>query len=169
MALIFGSYPCAFLGAVPPQPYQHWEWRWRDLLTANPGVHFAWHSDAPVTPLSPIINLHNMVNDTQIDRDGVTVCPAPSWMPARKLTVQQALPMMTLEAAYALDRDSEVGSLKVGKYADLVVLSANPLAVQPQAIKDIQVRMTIVGGKVEYCAAGQEAVCPGFGSVQHVP
>lgn len=69
--------------------------------------------------------------------------------------------MMTINAAHALHREDEVGSLRAGKFADLIVLSDNPLLVNAEAIKDIGVWMTMVGGNVEYCAAGREAFCPG--------
>jgi hypothetical protein len=46
-----------------------------------------------------------------------------------------------------------------GALADMIILSENPLRVQPEAIKDIQVLVTIIGGKVEYCAAGAEELC----------
>ncbi len=68
---------------------------------------------------------------------------------------------MTINAAYPLFREEEVGGLVAGKLADLIVLSNNPLAVDPSTIKDIAVWMTMVGGKAEYCAAGRETLCPG--------
>ena len=68
--------------------------------------------------------------------------------------------MMTIHAAYALFRDDEVGSLEPGKYADLIVLSDNPLAAAPEEIPGMAVWMTMVGGRTAHCAAGQEALCP---------
>ena len=67
---------------------------------------------------------------------------------------------MTIEAAYALFREQELGSLKTGKLADLIILSDNPLEVDADDILDIQVLMTMVGGNVEYCAQGNESLCP---------
>jgi len=67
--------------------------------------------------------------------------------------------MMTIEGAYALFRDEEVGSLAPGKLADVIVLSGNPLD-NPDGIKDLSVLVTVMGGKTEYCAAGWEALCP---------
>jgi predicted amidohydrolase YtcJ len=138
-----------------------WLRPYRALLDANPGLHVTWHGDDPwVGPVSPILELHSMVTRTEIDTDGVTVCQPPGWLAATALTVEEALPMMTSEAAYAIFREEEVGSLKPGKLADVIVLSANPLAVDPDAIKDITLSMTMVGGQVAYCAPGQETVCP---------
>ncbi len=67
---------------------------------------------------------------------------------------------MTIESAYALFREDEIGSLDEGKLADLIILSANPLAVPADGIPDIQVLMTMVGGEVQYCADGYGAFCP---------
>jgi predicted amidohydrolase YtcJ len=68
--------------------------------------------------------------------------------------------MMTRHAAYALFRETEVGSLEPGMYADLIVLSADPLSVESEAIPSIQVQLTMVGGRVEHCAEIQTAICP---------
>jgi hypothetical protein len=67
---------------------------------------------------------------------------------------------MTIESAYSLFREEEVGSLKAGKLADLIILSDNPLEVDYGAMLDIQVFMTMVGGNVEHCAQRHEALCP---------
>jgi predicted amidohydrolase YtcJ len=158
VALIFGAWPCVGGGGTPPA-YQPWEWRWGDLLDANPNEHFAWHGDAPFFTVSPLLHLYSMATAHGVTGAGVT-CDAPVWMSERTLPVAQALPMMTSEAAYALWRESEVGSLSPGKLADLIILSADPSAIDPEQIKDIAVWMTMVGGSVEYCAAGHESVCP---------
>ena len=68
--------------------------------------------------------------------------------------------MMTINAAYLLFREDEVGSLEPGKLADLIVLSANPLEVELDELKDIEVWMTMVGGETEYCAQGRDEYCP---------
>jgi predicted amidohydrolase YtcJ len=54
-----------------------------------------------------------------------------------------------------------LGSLRPGKFADLVILSGNPLAVNPNSLKDLHALMTMVGGHVEYCVSGYESLCPG--------
>jgi predicted amidohydrolase YtcJ len=164
VALIFGPYPaCSPFVEPPPPAYQSWEWRWPDLLAANPGGHFAWHSDrgAALFPLPPLMHLFSMVTPFEVGVDGETICDTPDWIAHKMLTVEQVLPMMTIEAAYALFRDQEVGSLRAGKLADLIILSDNPLTVEPNAIKDLEGTMTMVGGRVAYCAPGYEALCPG--------
>jgi predicted amidohydrolase YtcJ len=95
-------------------------------------------------------------------KDDGTVCEPPDWAADDLLTVDEALTMMTIESAYALLREDEIGSLKAGKLADLIILSGNPLEVAPDSIMDIQVLMTMVGGQVEHCIQGLEGLCPGF-------
>ena len=102
-----------------------------------------------------------MVTRTEVDTDGTTLCQPPGWLSATSLTVEEALPLMTREAAYAIFREEEIGTLEPGKLADLIILSNNPLAVDPDAIKDIALSMTMVGGEVVYCAPGQDTLCPG--------
>jgi len=161
VALIFGNYPCAY-GAFPPLPqYQPWEWRWHDLMQANPAVHFSWHGDAPaVGPLPPLLQLYSMVTGHEVGQDAQTVCDTPSWLARELFTVEEALPLMTREGAYALFRDDEVGSLRPGLFADLIILSDDLLTADPESIRDMEVWMTMVGGGVAYCAPGHEALCP---------
>ena len=79
-------------------------------------------------------------------------------MAVAAITAEEALRMTTINAAYALKMEAEVGSLKAGKFADLVVLSANPLTVDPNETFKIEVLMTMVGGRVEHCV--EELFCP---------
>ena len=65
---------------------------------------------------------------------------------------------MTIDGAYALSMEQKVGSLEPGKFADMVILSDNPLAVDPDTIFEIEALMTMVGGRVEHCV--QEDLCP---------
>jgi len=159
VATIFGSLNRCDLEADPLE-YQSWSYPNRQLLDANPQVHFAWHGDYPwVGPLSPLLHLYSMVTPYEIINDTLTECPDPVWMTGKTLTVEEMLPMMTIESAYALFRENEVGSLEPGKYADLIILSGNPMT-DINAIKDLQVWMTMVAGRVEWCAPGHEVFCP---------
>jgi len=64
--------------------------------------------------------------------------------------VEEALEAYTLNAAYLSFEENVKGSIEVGKFADLTVLSHNLLRVEPEEIRDIRVEMTIVGGKIAY-------------------
>jgi predicted amidohydrolase YtcJ len=61
-----------------------------------------------------------------------------------------AIRAQTIDAAWQLFSDDIVGSLEVGKYADMVVLSADPRTVQPEQIADLDVRATYLAGRQVY-------------------
>jgi predicted amidohydrolase YtcJ len=158
---VFGLYPhCSPFGPPPPEAYRSWEWPWRALLDANPGLPVAWHGDDPYFGrLRPLDDLYGFVTRGDVAADG-TPCPAPEWHAVHAVSTEEALRMMTINAAYALFRETEVGSLEAGKYADLIVLSANPLAVAPEALLQTEVWLTMIGGRTAHCAAGHADECP---------
>jgi predicted amidohydrolase YtcJ len=147
-------------GIVPDPPeYQAWNFPYRAMLDASPEAHFAWHTDYPWSSPNPLFHLYSLVTPYEIAGD-LSECPDPSWVGNKTLTVDEALPMMTIEGAYAMFRDEEVGSLEPGKYADLIILSGNP-STDLEAIRNIKVWMTMVAGQVEWCAPGHGELCPG--------
>jgi len=166
VALIFGPFPTCILSGesskfkytTPPEA-QSWEWPYRSLIEANPDVVFAWHEDTPVFPLDPMLHLFGFVTRSNFSEDG-TLCEPPDWFAANAVPVETALKLMTINAAYALFREKDVGSIIPGKYADLIILSDDPLTVESINIVDINVWMTMVNGKMEYCMPGHEDVCP---------
>lgn len=70
--------------------------------------------------------------------------------PNERLSVEQMIRAYTINAAYQLHREKEIGSLEAGKKADLIVLDHNPFAVDPKAIHTIQVDTTMMNGKIVY-------------------
>jgi hypothetical protein len=129
---------------------------WRSLLDANPDGHFAWHGDDPwVGPVSPLLELASLVTRQEVTADG-TVCEPPGWLADNAITVDEGLALMTMGSAYALFRETEVGSIEPGKYADFVVLSEDPTVGPPGAIWGISVLATVVGGEVVFC---KEVLC----------
>ena len=147
-------------GGVHPfgEEVQPWFRVGRSLLDANPGLPVAWHSDVVSFGRRPIHDLYDLVTRKAISRADGSVCEPPDWLAAKVVSVEDALRMMTINPAYALFMDEVVGSLKAGKFADLVILSDNPLTVDPDSLIDLEVLMTMVGGQVEHC--DQEALCP---------
>jgi predicted amidohydrolase YtcJ len=107
-------------------------------------MRISLHNDPPVTPEEPLRNISVAVTRT-----------APSGRvlgPEERLTVEQAIRAQTIDAAWQLFADDITGSLEVGKYADLVVLSADPRAVPPEDIADLQVRATFLAGRQVYAS-----------------
>lgn len=108
--------------------------------------------------LDPIMQLYGLVTHNLEGPNG-TMCRPDPVVAKFVISVEKALEMMTIEPAYAVSMENYIGSLKPGKYADLIILSDSPLTVDPDALKNLRVWMTMVGGKVEYCATGKEAFC----------
>ena len=65
---------------------------------------------------------------------------------------RDALALYTTEAAFAMHRDRDLGSLEQGKLADFVVIDRSPLGVEPAQIADIRVLETVVGGQSAFHA-----------------
>ena len=112
----------------------------RSMLDA--GLRVAASSDCPCAPLEPLLGLYSIV--TRRTRDGEPAGPDEA------VTPEEGLRMYTANAAYAMSRESEVGSLEVGKRADLLVLSHDPTSIAPEHIREIYVDQTWVDGELVY-------------------
>jgi predicted amidohydrolase YtcJ len=116
---------------------------WRKLL--NAGARIALGSDFPVESQDPRLGIYAAV--TRQDRAGG---PEGGWRPEERLTRDEALRGFTLDAAYSLGLDRDLGSLEVGKRADLTVFAADIMTVPELEIPRTAVDLTIVGGRVAY-------------------
>ena len=67
-----------------------------------------------------------------------------------RISVEQAIRAQTIDVAWQLFSDDVIGSLEVGKYADFVVLSADPRSAPPERISYLDVRATYLAGKKVY-------------------
>lgn len=103
------------------------------------GITLTIHNDAPVVPPDGTFLLWTAVN--RVTRSGQVLGAD------ERLTADQALRAMTIDAAYQAFEEDRKGSLEPGKLADLVILSANPLEVEPMALRDIEVVETIKAGR----------------------
>lgn len=108
----------------------------------NRGLPFTLHCDTPVVPMDPLFLVWSAVN--RVTSSGTILGPE------QRITPLEALKAVTIYAAYQGFEEKVKGSIEPGKLADLVILSANPLAVDPLQIKDIAVEETIVGGKTVF-------------------
>jgi len=102
------------------------------------GLRPSNHSDYPVTPINPLLLLWSSVSRTSTG--GVVLGEA------ERVTPLEGLRALTINAAYEHRTEGDRGSIEVGKLGDLVVLSDNPLEVDVDAIRDIQVLRTIKRG-----------------------
>ena len=89
--------------------------------------------------------IYAVINRTR--EDGT---PKGGWLQQQKLTVHQAIKMHTIDAAYAVFDEQVRGSLKKGKFADIVVCDKNLLKINPGELLKMNVEMTIVNGKIVY-------------------
>lgn len=108
------------------------------------GVRITLHQDTPVTPPDMIHSIWAAVN--RISRHGTEIGPAEC------ITPWEALRAVTHDAAYQYREESEKGQLREGMRADLVILSADPLDVDPADLREVQVVATIKDGEELYRA-----------------
>lgn len=104
------------------------------------GIRWTLHSDESVTPMGPLRCIHNAVTRDLWREPGTTLTPD------ERVPVETAIRAMTADAAWQCHSDHEIGSLEVGKRADLVVLAEDPRAVDPGHLADIEVLETWMDG-----------------------
>jgi predicted amidohydrolase YtcJ len=148
---------------------ERYEWAGNRYALVERGVHafnegdYIWrfaHDDLTrSTQLNPIVNLFGLVTRKQMCADGMFREPA-EWLHPEAISIEQALRMLTYEPAYAASQENVIGTLEVNKFADLIILSGNPLTIDPDDILDLEVWMTMVDGITEYCAEGHDEFCP---------
>lgn len=105
------------------------------------GMPICFHSDMPMAPAKPLQLMWSAVN--RFTAEG------PVAGPEQRVGVELALRAMTIEAAYSIRLENEIGSITPGKRADLTVLAESPYAVAPEALKDIAVWGTVLEGRVQ--------------------
>ena len=118
-------------------------YNWKRMM--DMGIHVAGGSDCPVEKFDILPNLYSAI--TRKDLNGY---PENGWLPDQKLTIDEALKIFTAEGAYASFEEDIKGTLEVGKLADIVVLDRNLYDIEPEAIKDVKVDLTIMDGKIVY-------------------
>jgi predicted amidohydrolase YtcJ len=116
---------------------------WNTML--KNGVHLAFGTDYPVEPVSPFRGLYACV--TRELPDGG---PEGGWQPQEKISLDDCIRGYTTGSAHAQFEDGKKGQLKVGQYADFVVLSNDLTKVPPSEYVKTQVLRTVVGGRTVY-------------------
>jgi predicted amidohydrolase YtcJ len=106
----------------------------RSLIDAGAMVTFG--SDWTVAPINPLL--------------GISAAVTRRWIPEQNITVEEALRCYTINNAYAMFAENEIGRIAPGMLADVVVLSEDIFTIAPERIGDVQVEMTILDGEVIY-------------------
>jgi predicted amidohydrolase YtcJ len=140
---IFGPYPY-YHGdkIIPAFGEKRLEWMFAARSFLDAGVKVAAHSDHSAAPYPPLMGIHALVN--RVTKAGKPIGQS------QKISVMEALKLYTINAAYQSFDEDTLGSIEVGKHADIVVLGKDILTVPTETIIDIPVDMTIIEGKIVY-------------------
>jgi predicted amidohydrolase YtcJ len=116
---------------------------WNSLLKT--GVMLAFGSDAPVASPNPFYGLHAAISRLRLDDELET-----AWHPNECLSLQQAIKGYTTGAAYAANQEHQLGKLKEGYLADMIILEKNLFELEPREIREIRPLGTILGGELVF-------------------
>lgn len=103
---------------------------------------YSLHADQPMFPSEPFSLMHTAVN--RKTKEGIDIGSQHA------ITVEQALRALTINAAWQIKMEDKIGSIKVGKYGDFVVVDRNPLISDKEELRTIKVLQTIVNGNTTY-------------------
>ncbi len=118
-------------------------YRFRSLLDS--GARLLFGSDWTVAPLDPIAGIHAAVTRRTLDG-----AHPDGWVPAERISLDEALRAYTADAAYGAFAEDVLGTIERGKLADLVVLSTDPFMFEAARIREVRVDATIVDGDVVF-------------------
>jgi len=116
---------------------------WKSLLDS--GAALAFGTDVPVESSNPFPGLA-----AAMTREDAAGQPFGGWMPAERLSREQAWQAYTVGAAYAAFAEDRLGSLEPGKRADFLIIDQDILLATPAQIREMQVMQTWIGGKPAY-------------------
>jgi predicted amidohydrolase YtcJ len=102
-------------------------------------IPLSFHSDLPMAPAAPLYLAWTAVN--RETPSGRVISPE------QRISVEDALRAVTIEAAYSWRKENELGSIAPGKIANFTVLEQDPLAIDPMKLKDIPIWGTVFEGK----------------------
>jgi predicted amidohydrolase YtcJ len=136
------------------------DWTINRYSLPDEGVHAYFESDFgfqnydPTTlhntrNIRPFLHMWSLVTKKSLDSNGQLHTPNP-WVAEYLLSREQAIRILTIEGAYAVKQEDYLGSIENGKFADLIILSDDPLTCPEDDIKDIDVLLTMINGTIEY-------------------
>ena len=102
------------------------------------GIPFAFHSDFTMAPAAPLNSAWVAVN--RISESGEVLCPE------ERVSIEAAMRAITINAAYIIGMEDEIGSIRAGKKADFTVLEQDPFEVLPEDLRNIPIWGTVFEG-----------------------
>ena len=118
-------------------------WPIRSLMAS--GANVSLGSDFPVVGIEPMEEVYGAVY--RMLEDGSN---PEGWFPEERITMAEALRAYTYGSAYAMGVEDRLGTLAVGKEADVCVLSRNLFECEPAEVLDTVSELTVSGGKIVY-------------------
>lgn len=118
---------------------ERWDRAWRFKSMIDSGAHVTFSSDWQVGEMDPLIGLYSAMTRARLDGQD-------AWTPDERLDLDRALRAYTLGGAEAFHREDQVGMLRPGMLADLVVWSGDLYAMEPAELLAQRADLTVVGG-----------------------
>ena len=113
----------------------------RGRTVIDDGIRLSFHSDAPMAPARPMLLAWAAVN--RIGLSGKKVLG-----PQEKVTSEEAFRAITIDAAYAMRKENEIGSIDIGKKANFTVFDENPVKANPKKLKELTIWGTVFEGEI---------------------
>ncbi|WP_456393074.1 amidohydrolase [Nitratifractor sp.] len=104
-------------------------------------IPLSFHSDSPMAPARPTLLMWAAVNRLGLSETKVLG-------PQESVTPEEAFRAVTIDAAYAMGKENEMGSIDIGKKANFTVFEQDPLTIDPKQLKDVTITATVFEGKV---------------------
>lgn len=117
-------------------------WMWPHRTLIDRGIPAPAHSDCPVCTPNPWVGIYGLVTRKTSSGDALYA--------GEGITPMEAIRAYTIDGAYAAWEEKVKGSIEAGKLADLIVVDRDPLTIPHEELKDIQVVLTIIDGKIVY-------------------
>ena len=122
---------------------ERWRYAWAFRSLHESGARLTFSSDWNVAEMDPMVGIYSAL--TRANLDG-----SEAWVPEETLDLATTLRAYTEGGAYACFAEDDRGSISPGKYADVVLLSEDLLALEgePRRILDTHIELTMVGGEI---------------------